>query len=72
MAYDLAKKINSYVIYNKSDTSIEMINVCNTVFDLLTIKFPRETALKHQNLAALMFRLEDPMVRMGVFLDFWL
>jgi hypothetical protein len=58
LAFDLAKKINSFVIYDKSQNSIEMINVCNTIFDLLATRFPRESALKHQNLAALLTRLE--------------
>lgn len=59
LAYDLGKKINSYIIYNKSENSIEMMNVCNAIFDLLCIKFTKETQLKHQNLASLLAKLES-------------
>ena len=57
IAYDLSKKINSFVIYDKSENSIEMIKVCNTLFDILSVKFPREAQVKYQNLASLILRL---------------
>ena len=38
---DLSKKLNSFILYHKSDTSIEMISVCSRLFDLLSIHFPR-------------------------------
>jgi hypothetical protein len=72
LAYDLAKKINSFVIYNKSENCPEMVNVCNAVFDLLSIKFPRESNLKHQNLASLIFRLQSPNIRIGRLFEIWL
>jgi hypothetical protein len=48
-----------------------MINVCNTLFDLLSTRFPRESTLKHQNLAALLVRL-DSSVKMTSFLEIWI
>jgi hypothetical protein len=48
-----------------------MINVCNTLFDLLATRFPRESALRHHNLAALLIRL-DPSVRPASFFEIWI
>lgn len=70
LAYDLAKKINSFLIYNKTQNSIEMIAVCNACFDLLATRFPRETALRHHGLAALLTRLEAS--RLAGFLEIWI
>ena len=38
---DLAKKINIFLLYHKTKDSLEMITVCNLVFDWLSIHFPR-------------------------------
>ncbi len=71
LAYDLAKKINSFVIYNKSENSIEMISVCNLLFDLLATRFPRESTLRHHNLAALLARF-DSSLRPATFFEIWI
>lgn len=70
LVFDLGKKINSFLIYDKSQNSIEMIGVCNILFDLLATRFPRETTLRHHGLAALIARL-DPL-RLTYFLEIWL
>lgn len=66
LANDLSKKINSFLIYDKSQNSFEMISVCNVIFDLLATRFPRESSLKHLNLAAILSRI-DPSIRMANF-----
>lgn len=54
--FDLGKKINNFLLYDKSENSIRMINVCNVIFDILTIKFQRDMELNHMNLAGLLVR----------------
>lgn len=71
LAYDLAKKINSFVIYDKSLNSIEMISVCNLLFDLLATRFPQDSQLRHHNLAALLARL-DSSSRPASFFEIWI
>jgi len=46
-----------------------MINTCNILFDLLSVKFPRESGLSHQNIAALLSKLD---ISLGNFFDYWL
>jgi len=36
-----------------------MINVCNIVFDILSVKFQRNTQLNHNNLAALIMKFDN-------------
>jgi hypothetical protein len=67
---DLSKKLNSFVLYHKSETSIEMISVCNRIFDLLSVHFPRESGLHHFGLASLLVKLRAN--RIDYFLDMWL
>lgn len=71
LAYDLSKKINSFLIYDKSENSIEMISVCNLLFDLLATRFPRDSPLRHHNLAALLARL-DSSSRPATFFEIWI
>lgn len=67
---DLAKKLNSFVLYYKTETSIEMISVCNRLYDLLSVRFPREAGLSHFGLAALIIKLKS--YKIDYFLDLWL
>lgn len=67
---DLAKKLNSFVLYYKSDSSIEMISVCNRLYDLLSVHFPREAGLNHFGLAALIVKLKS--YKLDYFFDLWL
>jgi hypothetical protein len=56
---DLSKKINSFLLYYKNKDSIEMISVCNTLFDLLSVRFPKESNLHHYPLASLLVKLRN-------------
>lgn len=67
---DLSKKLNSFVLYYKGDTSIEMISVCNRMFDLLSIRFPRDSGLHHFGLASLIVKLRANKI--DYFLDLWI
>ncbi len=67
---DLSKKLNSFLLYYKGETSIEMISVCNRLFDLLSVHFPREAKLNHSGLAALLVKLRG--INLSYFLDMWL
>jgi len=68
--FDLAKKINSFMLYHKNDQNIEMINICNTLFDLLSIRFPRDCSLTQQNLASIMVHLYKSNIK--PFYELWL
>jgi hypothetical protein len=66
---DLARKINSFMLYHKTSDSFEMISSCNTLFDLLSVRFPRETGLNHLMLASLLNYFRS--IRFDAFFDVW-
>ena len=67
--YDLSKKINIFILYKKNEKSFEMKDVSIAIFDLLSVKFPRESGISHQNLAALLLKVN---VELGMFFETWL
>lgn len=60
--YDLSKKLNYFVISNKK--SQEMREASIAIFDLLSVKFPRESALSHLNLGALLLKLNNQLAHL--------
>ncbi len=67
---DLAKKMNSFVLYYRDDSSIEMISACSALFDLLTVRFPRHSQLHHISLSALIVKLRNSLL--DGFFEIWL
>ena len=70
IVHDLSRKINSFLLYYKDTNNIVMISCCNYLFDLLTIRFPREAGLAHTNLAALISKFRG--VSLEDFFEIWL
>ena len=49
-----------------------MLSVCNSLFDWLSVHFPREANLNHSNFAALIIKLRSANVRLDVFFQSWI
>ena len=72
MVAHLAKKLDIFVLYHKNEDSLEMLSVCNSLFDWLSVRFPREANLNHCNFAALIVKLRSASVRFDIFFSLWI
>ena len=51
------------MLYHRDDASIEMISACSALFDLLSVRFPRQAQLQHASLAALLVKLRSTSLK---------